>query len=407
MGSSGMVAGNGFRLVSQDALAAARGEAFAATADNPSAVHYNPAGITQLAGHQLRTGFYGLYFDPTYRRPSGGTTYGIEENDAVAPQFYYTYGAEDSPITFGLGVYSPHGAAVEWPQDTGFRTVATEGELTYIRFNPVVAFELAPGLSIGGGIMIDYADIALEQGLPNLIPSIPNFFRFEGDDLAAGFNLGLLWQPNEKLSLGATLRSGSDFKFSGRTSYRFFPAVPDPDRRDATAEFDFPVTAVFGISYRPNRDWNFEFNADWTQWSSIDTTTIRQDPAPPDPFLRDVPVQLEWKDSWMLKFGATRYLPDGWRVSAGYVFNENSVPDDYYSPVVADLDRHIFSLGVGRDWGNCTLDVTYQFGYGPDREVTGSENPVGPLTGTTPPRAADGTYDFLSHGLLVSFGKRF
>ena len=30
---------NGFRLVSQDAFAAARGEAFVATADNPSAVH--------------------------------------------------------------------------------------------------------------------------------------------------------------------------------------------------------------------------------------------------------------------------------------------------------------------------------------------------------------------------------
>jgi long-chain fatty acid transport protein len=43
---------NGFRLVTQDTYAAARGEAFAATADNPSAIHYNPAGISQLDGHQ-------------------------------------------------------------------------------------------------------------------------------------------------------------------------------------------------------------------------------------------------------------------------------------------------------------------------------------------------------------------
>jgi long-chain fatty acid transport protein len=42
---------NGFRLADQDAFATARGEAFVATADNPSAIYYNPAGITQLEGN--------------------------------------------------------------------------------------------------------------------------------------------------------------------------------------------------------------------------------------------------------------------------------------------------------------------------------------------------------------------
>ena len=44
---------NGFGLPDQDAFATARGEAFVATADNPSAIYYNPAGITQLAGQQF------------------------------------------------------------------------------------------------------------------------------------------------------------------------------------------------------------------------------------------------------------------------------------------------------------------------------------------------------------------
>ena len=39
-------AANGLRLSDQDAFATARGEAFVATADNPSAIYYNPAGIT-------------------------------------------------------------------------------------------------------------------------------------------------------------------------------------------------------------------------------------------------------------------------------------------------------------------------------------------------------------------------
>src|ERR1041384_3936651 len=41
----------GIRVFDHDAFATARGDAFVATADNPSAIYYNPAGITQLEGH--------------------------------------------------------------------------------------------------------------------------------------------------------------------------------------------------------------------------------------------------------------------------------------------------------------------------------------------------------------------
>ena len=58
---------NGFRLLDQDAFATARGEAFVATADNASAVYYNPAGITQLDGNNLRSGIYGIYVNADYR----------------------------------------------------------------------------------------------------------------------------------------------------------------------------------------------------------------------------------------------------------------------------------------------------------------------------------------------------
>ena len=64
----------------------------------------------------------------------------------------------------GLGIYAPYGGNMSWPQDTGFRTVATEGSLKYFRINPVIALKLAPNLSIGGGVMVDYGKIDLESG---------------------------------------------------------------------------------------------------------------------------------------------------------------------------------------------------------------------------------------------------
>jgi long-chain fatty acid transport protein len=81
------------------------------------------------------------------------------------------------------------------------------------------------------------------------------------------------------------------------------------------------------------------------------------------------------------------------------------VPDDYYSPVVADLDRHILTLGIGRKWSKYSVDLAYQFCYGPDRTVKDSipSSPTASFTGQT----ADGTYGLISHGLLVSVGMRF
>ena len=69
----------------------------------------------------------------------------------------------------------------------------------------------------------------------------------------------------------------------------------------------------------------------------------------------------------MYEFGVTRYFDNGWHASAGYVFNENSVPNAYYTPLAADLDRHFFSIGAGRKGKKFDFDVAYQFGYGPAR----------------------------------------
>src|SRR5664279_1080376 len=78
--SAWKVSANGFGLPDQDAFATARGEAFVATADNPSAIYYNPAGITQLKGNNLRGGIYGINLDPSYSPPNSGNTYHSSEN---------------------------------------------------------------------------------------------------------------------------------------------------------------------------------------------------------------------------------------------------------------------------------------------------------------------------------------
>ena len=84
------VSADGFRLPDQDAFATARGEAFVATADNASAIYYNPAGISQLQGGNFRGGIYGIYLPVTYKSPSG-RSFDNEKDLQAVPQLFLTF----------------------------------------------------------------------------------------------------------------------------------------------------------------------------------------------------------------------------------------------------------------------------------------------------------------------------
>jgi long-chain fatty acid transport protein len=398
----------GFDLPDQDAFVVARGMAFAATADNPSAIYYNPAGITQLTGSHVRAGVYAISLEPTYRSPDGRRFHNQEKMNAV-PQLFVTHTPDDSAFSFGLGLYSPFGLSMQWPQDTGFRTIATEGALKYITANPVLAWKIAPNLSVAAGVTFNYAEIDLQQGL--VWPEQPfDRFKFKGDGWDVGYNLGALWHLHEKVAIGATFRSATRINLKGQTEFHNDVELPLPgggavpafprQRVDAEADFPFPLKVISGISFRPTPEWNFEFNADYTGWNALRTVTLEQ-AAPFPPLLpQDVPLTLNWQSSWYYEFGATRYFNNGWHVSAGYIFNENSVPDANYTPLVADLDRHFWSVGTGFRGRRLNFDVAYQFGYGPTRTVTGSApSPTG--------QTADGRYSFLSHAVALSAGWQF
>ncbi|MBU6411524.1 MAG: outer membrane protein transport protein, partial [Verrucomicrobia bacterium] len=215
---------------------------------------------------------------------------------------------------------------------------------------------------------------------------------------------GALWQPVKQISLGATFRSATAITMSGHTEEEDWPLVKTMQEPRAQAGFAFPLVATVGISYRPTEKWNLEFDADYTDWGCLGTVTIHQS-KPPPPFLPNTDLAFDWQPSWMYEFGVTRYFDGGWHVSGGYVYSENSVPNAYYTPLVADMARHFFSVGAGRDGKRFDFDVAGQLGYGPTHTVTGSKAPSlsGQFTGET----ADGKYHFMSYGLLVTAGMHF
>jgi len=377
----------GIRLPDQDGFATARGNAFVATADNPSAIYYNPAGITQLEGINSRSGLYGIYLNDTFTDKAGHSVDTVHKVQAV-PNFFLTGTLPTIPLSLGLGVYSPYGLGLEWHQNAPFLNspasafnVPQKGKMMYIRMNPVIAYKVTKNLSIAAGVSWDHAESELL-----FRPFGVDYARFRGrgDDVA--YNAGILWQPWEQHSFGLTYRSVSTINLQGHSdTHLVVPFALNVSGENAMTDFKFPQTIVAGYSYRPNKCWNFEVNADWTDWHRLKQLTLIKTVTPSQS------LTLDWQSSWMFEFGATRYLENNWHVSGGYIYSMNSTPSENFNPIVPDSDRHIFSVGVGKNYKHVSWDVTYQLSYGPDRTITGEPG-------------INGTYQFISHAVSASLG---
>jgi long-chain fatty acid transport protein len=381
--------GLGIRIADQDPVATARGNAFAATADNPSAIYYNPAGITQLEGNNASLSGYGITLKSTYDSPATTRDVSTDSEFQLVPHFYYTCSSSGLPLSFGVGMYAPYGLGLEWPDDTGFRTLAKEGRIIYLTFNPVVAWRILPTLSAGAGLTVNYAQTTLKRGI--VVPG--DEFKFKGDDTDVGYNVGLLWQPHPQHSFGANYRNATTLDFDGNSHTRLIVPFSFEGSQSASARFHFPQNVVVGWSFRPTTNWNFEVNVDWTDWDSLDTVTLKQGTG-------DVTLPFNWRSSFFYEFGATRHFEHQLSISAGYIYSENTVPDSSFNPIVPDSDRHIFSVGIGQKYNQLRWDAAYQLAYGPARTVSNSPpSPIG--------ESADGRYEFISHAFSLSVGYTF
>jgi long-chain fatty acid transport protein len=109
--SSGYPAG--FMVYNQDAAATGMGNCFTAIADNASAVFYNPAGINQLDGTQLRSGFHLVFPNTSFRGAESGERTDMKTDFAALITGYLTHKVNDKISIGGCfhSLWSRYGVA--------------------------------------------------------------------------------------------------------------------------------------------------------------------------------------------------------------------------------------------------------------------------------------------------------
>ena len=368
----------GYYLPNQDAFATARGNAFVATADSAAAVHYNPAGLTQLSKPEVQVGIYSIVLG-NEANVAGQSTEAKNELQA-APHLYYAQPYNDR-LSFGFGLNSPFGLGTDWGRSNNFSPVVTEARLLFASGTSAVAYKLTDQLSLGASISVNYADLTLEQGLG----APESYLRFKGDDIGFSGAFGARWQPSEQHAFGLIYSSKSTFNLSGKTQSNL-------PISDSSSQLDFmtPARIAGGYSYRPAPGWNIEANVEWLDWDSLNSLTLESNSVGGS---KEIP--FDWKSSFIYELGASYTTPEGYIFSAGYDFNQNSQPDTYFTPGVSDADRHWLNFGFGRKCAGYSWMLAYQFGYS-NRTVDGAINPL-----------ANGKYESRHNALIFSWQQGF
>jgi len=365
--------GSGFAIFEQGAKATGMAGAFAATADDPSAIFYNPAGIAQQRRLSAYAGATFINFSNEFTGdPNSPITAGTEgkydRHTFIPPNVYAIVPIGDN-LTVGFGSYSAWGLRTDWAEPWVGRYISSDADLKTMSFNPTIAWQTTDGrVAVGGGLEYRRGRVFLNANRMALNPfsgrviDVANIRLASdyGDDL--GWNVGILFKPTARLRFGATYRSDMDIDLEGRAEVNQISsgnAQLDaivgsqlPPNQPISTTLPFPSVASVGVAFSPNTNWDLEFDITHMTWGRFKSLDVAFQTTPAASFTR---VQ-NWEDASAYRLGANFKASPNWDVRLGALYDENPQPTEAVSPLLPDSDRIGATFGAGFHHGPWIVD---------------------------------------------------
>jgi long-chain fatty acid transport protein len=376
-----LAAGYGLKEHSADAMAAAYAGA-AATDTDASYLAYNPAslaGVTStdftLSGVAILPGSRAHYTTATTSagNPTGG---GLQPSgfisDALVPAFAIRHRLSDT-LAVGLVIDAPWGLRTDYPTSWAGRYYGLKSSLLTINATPTVSWQPMPGVALGAGLQIEYAQGTLTSaidtgtlgalnGIPGSIPGAQDSFaRVSGKSWTFGFTAGAIVKLTDDLTAGLSYRSSLQHDLKGPLTFTLDGAGIGATVRALTGLFTnttgvapltMPDMIEFGARERLSDAWTGMIEVDWTHWSRVRALVVTAaNPAQPP----DV-TTIRWNDAVYGSIGAEYHASPRWTFRGGVAYDQSPVPDATREVRIPDADRIWLSAGV-RYRMTDTLDV--------------------------------------------------
>jgi len=372
----GIALASGYAVWEMGARSSAMGGTMTAHPVDASAMFYNPAGLTSYCGDRLTFGLTGIKpyteFAGVDPHPGAGVSERLVKSLFILPNVYYSHRLSKS-LAMGIGFCTPYGLAVEWenPESFSGRNIATLTDLKTYFFTPSLAWRPSEIFSLGAGLNIVKSTVELRQGLVEDIPNptdVGTATITGNSDMAYGLNLGLLLQPNPRVSLGLNYKSRIDLNFSGDADFTPYAGYESVLPADGPAETAMPLPALYsaGLSAYLGPKLRAEFNYNYILWSSFETLKLSFLDTPEV----DKTIEENYEDQKQFRIGLEYEYCEFLQLRAGWLRDISPQPDASTGPVLPDANRTGYSVGTGyRLSPNLSLDSYALFLFLDDRQV--------------------------------------
>ena len=345
------VVGQGVLFPSVGAInRAMSGACTAAPLDPAGATYWNPATMSAFPQTDIFVGGDFVYGD-TFMA-SGAEfldTAGENRSDSglsAAPVIGLLSRPRDSSYTFGLGIYSFLGRTIDFPGSTfnpvlapydpprsfGFGPVSAS--LSGVQISMLMSKQISRYIAVGGGLTVDSVNLSLDPALfadrnPNgTFPPANNSRPRWG----SGFQLGIFYSDQEKWNFGASYKTEQWFE-----KFKYNSKTPNGTARDLERDFALPSVLSLGVGYHLNERTLLAFDVRRLDYGN--TALFGETPQNDG---------LGWRSIWAFAFGAHYRINDYVSAQAGYLYNQDPIPQGstFFNIQLPAINTNSISAGV-------------------------------------------------------------
>ena len=357
----------GFHLREQSG--AAMGNAFAgatAGAENNSYAYFNVAGLTRQKGKQFNIG--GTYIAPeasakNIETTGTGSTSDVHNivHSAVAPNMTYSQQINDK-YTFGLGINVPFGMVTKYDSDWAGAADGVTSKVTAVTTTPMLAYKATDKLSLGVGLPIQYFKAKLTS------TKLAGDVKVEGDTVDVGYQLGAMYEFNDKTRVGVNYRSEINHKVKGEIESKIHTGHPmfgPLFNQDVSVRVDTPAMLSVGAYHEINDKWAVMAEYQRVFWNSFDAIDIIGQDARNPLYGNTYTINTtpeNWEDADFYAVGTSYQIDDQWKLRLGLAYDEAAVKVDYRTVRIPDSRRIWYSTGLEYKYNdNLTFDMGFTY----------------------------------------------
>ncbi len=346
-----------------------------------SSIFFNPGAMAQ-ARNGITIGASAIVSKIAYEAPESYNTVMADNPTGTPFQVYGVYGITDK-LKAGLGVYTPFGSTVNWGTEWNGRFGLNELSLKAIFVQPTLSYQITEKLGIGAGFVYSFGGVNLQRSIPLENNEGEASAELDGDASGFGYNVGIFFNPTDKLSFGLSYRSQVDMEVEDGTATFTVPAsVQSRFPAGGTsfkAELPLPSTLTLGIGFNPTDKLTLAVDVSRVGWSAYER--LRFDYGADVNGSNFTENARNYEDSYIYRIGAEYNVTESLALRAGAYLDETPVQDGYLTPETPDADSRGLSVGLGYSINeNISLDASFL--YINKKERTDQGNLSGGVPGT-------------------------